>query len=433
MTISSSLSAGVAGLAANANRLATISDNIANSATHGYRRAVTDFHSMVINSGTTVYTAGGVRTTNQRMISEGGQLVSTSNPTDLAVRGRGMIPVTNLASLTEDTGQPTTRFVTTGSFRTNAEGYLTTAGGKVLMGWPAKPDGTVPKFPQDSFSGLKPVKINKREYSGVPTSKVALNGNLPATESMAGASGDPRTMSVEYFDNLAKSQTLNIEFVPNVPATGESNQWQLVIRDGASGGAVVGEYTIQFDNTVANGGTIASVTTVSGGAYDPATGAMTITTASGPLEMNIGMPLERSRISQISDRYAPGETKKDGYPAGSLSGLEVDQNGNVKASYDNGITRTIFQVPLVDVPNQDGLNVHDDQTYSLSHRSGQFMLWPVGEGPIGDIMSYAREASATDVAKELTDLIQTQRAYSSNAKIIQTVDDMLQETTNMKR
>ena len=46
---------------------------------------------------------------------------------------------------------------------------------------------------------------------------------------------------------------------------------------------------------------------------------------------------------------------------------------------------------------------------------------------------YAREASTTDVAEELTYLISTQRAYSSNAKIIQTVDEMLQETTNIKR
>ena len=59
MTISSSLNAGVAGLAANANRLATISDNIANSATYGYKRVQTDFHSMVIANGSGKYSAGG--------------------------------------------------------------------------------------------------------------------------------------------------------------------------------------------------------------------------------------------------------------------------------------------------------------------------------------------------------------------------------------
>ena len=95
MTISSSLNASVAGLAANASRLATISDNIANSATYGYRRVQADFHSMVIASTGGTYSAGGVRTTTQRLIDQGGALTSTANPTDLAVRGRGFLPARN--------------------------------------------------------------------------------------------------------------------------------------------------------------------------------------------------------------------------------------------------------------------------------------------------------------------------------------------------
>jgi flagellar hook protein FlgE len=95
MTISSSLNAGVAGLAANASRLATISDNIANSATYGYKRAEAGFHSLVINSGTGTYSAGGVRVTTTRFVDQAGALKPTNNPTDLAVRGRGFIPVTS--------------------------------------------------------------------------------------------------------------------------------------------------------------------------------------------------------------------------------------------------------------------------------------------------------------------------------------------------
>ena len=93
MTISSSLNAGVAGLQSNATRLASISDNIANSSTYGYKRVTTDFESMVISSAGGSYSAGGVRTTNSRLVDQGGSLVSTSNATDLAVRGRGLLPV----------------------------------------------------------------------------------------------------------------------------------------------------------------------------------------------------------------------------------------------------------------------------------------------------------------------------------------------------
>jgi flagellar hook protein FlgE len=75
----------------------------------------------------------------------------------------------------------------------------------------------------------------------------------------------------------------------------------------------------------------------------------------------------------------------------------------------------------------------NNQTFRVSPDSGSFYLWNAGDGPTGGIVGYAREGSTTDVAAELTALIQTQRAYSSNAKVIQTVDEMLQETTNIKR
>ena len=81
MTISSSLNAGVAGLASNASRLSTIADNIANSSTFGYKRVVTDFHSMVISSGDRSYTAGGVGVTTQRLIDERGPLIATCHGT----------------------------------------------------------------------------------------------------------------------------------------------------------------------------------------------------------------------------------------------------------------------------------------------------------------------------------------------------------------
>ena len=137
MTISSSLNAGVAGLAANAARLATISDNIANSSTYGYKRAVADFTSMVIDSGGGGYSAGGVRVTTQRLIDERGPLVSSNNSTDLAVRGRGFLPVTSEVSIGLANADYPLYMATTGSFRTDAEGYLVSQNGLALLGWPA--------------------------------------------------------------------------------------------------------------------------------------------------------------------------------------------------------------------------------------------------------------------------------------------------------
>ena len=433
MTISSSLNAGVAGLAANATRLATISDNIANSATYGYKRVEADFHSMVLSTRGGSYAAGGVRTTTQRLIDQRGALVATSNPTDLAVRGRGMLPVASMTEVTAGNGNPQMLLATTGSFRTNEDGYLVTESGLVLLGWPALPDGTVPTYPRDTSDGLQPVQVNVNQFSGEPTTQIDLSVNLPATETESGADGDTSELSIEYFDNLGTSENISVEFVPTVPATGSSNEWTMTLYDSATPGVVIGEYTLTFDDTQTAGGTLLSVATVSGGAYDPLSGTFVVNVAGGPIEINIGLPGTADGLTQLSDTFAPVSISKDGYPVGNMTSVEVDGNGMVHAFFDTGITRTIYQIPLVDLPNPNGLVSLDQQTYMTSPESGSYFLWDASDGPTGDIVAFAREESTTDVAGELTDMIKTQRAYSSNAKVIQTVDEMLQETTNIKR
>jgi flagellar hook protein FlgE len=435
MSISSSLNAGVAGLSANATKLATISDNIANSGTFGYKRAAADFESFVIdnsrNAGT--YSAGGVRAVTSRLIEEQGAPVATQNPLDLAVSGRGMLPVTPEVALNGITGSRPLMMTTTGAFRTDAEGILKTQSGLVLLGWPANADGTIPVLPRDTASALVPVTINANQTAGDPTTVMKLGVNLPATETEAGRSGTTLPLSVEYFGNLGTSETLDIAFTPTVPGTGSSNTWTMVITDSAQAGAVVGEYNLVFDNSRTAGGTLSSVTAVSGGAYDSVTGTLALTVAGGPLTVTIGKLGDPNGLTQLSDSFAPTAITKDGSPVGNLTGVEVNAKGFITATYDTGFTRTLYQIPLVDVPNPNGLISMNNQTYQISPDSGSFFLWNAGDGPTGAVLGYAREGSTTDVAAELTALIQTQRAYSSNAKVIQTVDEMLQETTNIKR
>jgi flagellar hook protein FlgE len=434
MTISSSLNASVAGLNANATRLATISDNISNSSTFGYRRAEADFHSMVISGQDSGgYSAGGVRVSSMRMIDERGPLVSTSNPTDISIDGRGMFAVTEITAVAAADGNYPLRLMTTGSFRADADGILRTETGMVLMGWPANSDGTIPTYSRDTAAGLEPVRVNINQFSGDPTTEMTLGVNLPATWTMAGANGTTQDLSIEYFGNLGTSEVMDVTFTPTVPATGASNEWTMTVSDSASGGAVIGEYTLTFNAGRGTGGTLASVTTISGGAYDVTTGEIALTVGGGPMKLNIGVPGKSSGMTQLSDSFAPGQISKNGSPVANLTSVEVDAKGLLNAIYDEGFTRTIYQIPVVDVPNVNGLIALNDQTYQASRDSGPFFLWNAGEGPTGSVVGFSREESATDVAAELTQLIQTQRAYSSNAKVIQTVDEMLQETTNIKR
>ena len=140
-----------------------------------------------------------------------------------------------------------------------------------------------------------------------------------------------------------------------------------------------------------------------------------------------------SSLTQLSAEFAPSSIRKNGNRAGILTSLEFDPDGYLNAIYDTGFTRRIYQVPIVDVPNFDGLAVQDGQTFTVTPQSGPFYLWDSGSGPAGILTGFALEQSTTDIAGELTSLIETQRAYSSNAKVVQTVDEMLQETTNIKR
>lgn len=431
MTISSSLNASVSGLSNNASRLAAISDNIANSSTFGYKRVETDFQSIVTSGSGGKYSAGGARTTTMRHIDEKGALVTTSNATDLAVTGRGMLPVARTTEL--NSGSPTLLLTSTGSFRPDADGYLTTDSGLALLGWPALPNGTLPTYPRDTADGLEPVRINMSALSGEPTTSMVLGVNLPATETYFDSSGDTRPLSIEYFDNLGLSQNLTMEFTPVIPATGRSNTWTMVVRDSAQGGAIVGEYELVFNDAPGTGGTLDNVTTFAGGAYDPANGTIMVTTASGPIEIEIGQINDPQGISQIGDEFAPVVIDRDGTPVGRVTGVEVDELGIVRAVYDNGTYQTVYQIPVADMANPNGMRSLDNQTFMVTPDSGRYFLWDAGDGPTGTIASYSREQSTADVASELTMMIQTQRAYASNAKVIQTADEMLQETTNMKR
>jgi flagellar hook protein FlgE len=435
MTISSSLSAGVAGLNANATRLASISDNIANSGTYGYKRASTDFANMVITAtrGAGTYSAGGVRATTVRLIEERGDLVGTGNALDLAIAGRGMLPVINSVSLGNALSDTPMLMTRTGSFRADADGVLTTESGLVLLGWPADADGSIQSFARDTITSLVPVVINTNQTAGDPTTTMNLGVNLPATYTNAGSTALPPPLSVEYFGNLGTSESLEVTFVPVVPATGSSNQWTMEIRDTALGGALIGEYALTFDDSRGAGGTLAAVTVISGGAYNATDGTLALTVAGGPMTVGIGSLGDPNGLTQLSDNFAPVQITKNGSPVGNLTTVEVDEKGYVNATYDTGFTRRLYQIPNVDVPNPNGLLSMSNQTYQVSPDSGSFYLWDAGSGPTGSIQGYSREGSKTDVAAELTNLIQTQRAYSSNAKVIQTVDEMLQETTNIKR
>lgn len=434
MGISSSLNAGVMGLAVNAVKLSTISDNIANSQTLGYKRVDAEFADMVLQQTSGAYSAGGVRAMTFRDAGAQGALITTSNSTDISISGRGMLPVTDVGGLN---AAPTDRpfmMTATGSFSPDENGFLRTLSGLHLLGWPADVNGNVGTPVRDSIAGLEPVRVNLNQFAASPTSRIQLGVNLPASETEAAASGAPITLPIEYFDTLGRSQTLSLEFTPTVPATGASNEWSVQIFDLAGSPTTsIGDFTVTFDDSVTGGGSVLSVAAGGGATFNSTTGNISVSTAGSPIDIFIGVPGESTPLTQLSASFAPLAVTKDGAPIGNLSGLEVDEQGFLQAIYDTGFRRTIYQIPVADVPNFKGLDAVGNQAFQITQDSGDVFFWDAGDGPVGLTVGFALTESTTDIAGELTDLIQTQRAYSSNAKIIQTVDEILQETTDIIR
>jgi flagellar hook protein FlgE len=461
MSLSASLNAGVQGLSVNSTRLSAISDNIVNANTNGYKRVVTEFSSIAIEADSqTRYTAGGVKSYVKRDITAVGTLEATNSATDIAISGAGFFavsPVTNPTNFVA--GSEPVQLANTGSFVENAEGFLKNANGDFLLGWALNPDGTTISVApsRNTFANLTPINAKVVKYNTLPTSEIRLSGPLPAnaTEFGTNVANNTVTHTEEYYDTIGNTEILKYIFTPR-PSTiagTASNVWDLSITDSATtaNAGLIGRFTLTFDSaTGAVPGTILSVnpvtsdadnnpltpnTPVASGTYNNLTGVLSLGTNTKPIKTFIGLPQTVNGITQTGalNQANIRLDYKDGSGYGEYKGVEIDENGIVRAYFTNDQYRPIYQIPIVTVTNPNALEPVGGQAYSVTKDAGNISLVNSGEKLAGKIIGYALTKSTVDVAQELTQLIETQRAYSSNAKIIQTVDEMLQETTNIKR
>jgi flagellar hook protein FlgE len=434
MTVSSAMLLGVQGLSANAQRLAGISDNVANSATVGYKRVDTSFQSFVLSEGGGSYSPGGVTATTARDVTARGALQTSTNSTDLAVGGGGFLPILRTESGIRNpeaspAGQGEFLLTTTGSFHPDASGYLRNLNGDYLLGWPI---GLAAEPSRDTIAALRPVKTVGLPSSAAATELVTLRNNLPAGDTLTAATPpESYRQSLEVFDELGAKHSLEFAFTAKPTTPTPSNVWDFTISDSTS--SVIGNFELEFASTGPLAGTLSRITPTAPATVDPASGLITITGPAGPLNIDIGTPGEAGTLTQFASSFEPQSIDRDGYAPGRVVSVDVTEDGIVRATYDNSQVRDLARIPLVGVPNPLGLNAADAQAFALSLSAGPMYLWNAGTGPVGGIKGYSLEASTTDVANELTQLIETQRAYSANARIIQTSDDMMAEATNLKR
>ncbi|MFG6531315.1 MULTISPECIES: flagellar hook protein FlgE [unclassified Sulfitobacter] len=422
MSITSALQIGVSGLQANSSRVQNISSNIANANTVGYRRTFSEF--VTQNTGST---QAGVLTDVRADISANGNIMGTGRSTDLAVQGDGFFVVSRNPNDPVESNYYLTR---AGSFTPDQNGNLRNSAGYFLSGFPTDASGATGSVSSTSYNDLSTVNVASYQVQGTPSTRVGVSGNVPAQETGAGTTGTAFESTLRYVNQLGGSDALNLSWTPGATA----NEWTVSISDEA--GNSYGDATVNFTDSGVNAGSPASYTpgTLP---IDPATGVVTLQINNGgtpqPLEIDFGAPGTFEGMTQFSGDYTPPAFSDDGTETGSLERAEMSDSGILYGVFDNGQRRALFQVPLANVANPDQMRSVDGNAYVATRDSGAVSIGNPMLNGLGSINSGALEGSNVDIAEELTDLIQTQRAYSSSAKIITTSDEMLSETLSIKR
>jgi flagellar hook protein FlgE len=264
---------------------------------------------------------------------------------------------------------------------------------------------------------------------GAPTTAITVGGNVPAQQTGLAVPGDPFLSSAEFFSPLGASARLQFSWQP----TAVANTWAVTVNDPS--GATLGTVDVTFNATGPNAGSPQTYVFTGFAGSDPATGQATVAVGvpAQTSTLDFGAPDTFTGMTQFAGDYSPLRISADGSETGQLVRVEIDERGDVFGVFDNGRRNVLYNIPLAEVPNPDGLLTTDGNTFLLSRASGALRLSEAGTGSAGSLTSGALESSNVEVAQELTDLIQTQRAYSSNAKIVTTVDEMLEETMRIKR
>lgn len=136
-------------------------------------------------------------------------------------------------------------------------------------------------------------------------------------------------------------------------------------------------------------------------------------------------------LSQFDSAYNVNFANQNGAPVGQLISVAIDGQGILTASYSNGQTQRLFQLPLADFANPSGLDARSGNVYLQSQASGEVNLRVAGTNGTGTLVAAALEQSNVDLAAQLTDLIVAQRAYQANTRVIKTADELLDQLNNI--
>lgn len=397
MSLYGMMRTGVSGMNAQANRLSAVADNIANASTVGYKRAETQFSSLVLPSTGGQYNSGSVLTNVRYGISDQGGIRSTSSTTDLAIDGNGYFVVE---------GAKDTRFLTrAGSFIPDKDGFLVNSAGYYLLG--AGPGDSAGAL---TLPGLSKINIDSAALEPEGSTSGNFTVNLPSTDQVPAAGEFNHKTSLISYNDKGDKITLDVYFAKTGP-----DEWSVTVKNAADDVVVSGPSTLTFD---------------------PTTGAMT---SGGTLTVDLtgyggqNLSLDLGASTQRSGDYTISQAQINGQAPSAVKGVDVANDGSVVAIYENGTQKVLARIPLANVPSPDRMTVVSGNVFLSSAESGDVRLgFPQSDG-LGKVMSGTLEESNADIAQELTDMIEAQRSYTANSKVFQTGSELMDVLVNLKR
>ncbi|MDP6353028.1 MAG: flagellar hook protein FlgE [Alphaproteobacteria bacterium] len=450
MSLTGALFAGVSGLNAQSQNMAAIGDNLANASSVGYKRNSTRFSTLVTESGAAgTFSPGGVRAAPFAAVGEQGQISTSTSPTDLAVSGNGFFVVN---SLSDGTGE--FLYTRAGSFVPDSTGNLRNTAGVFLQAWQLDANGAIPAT-NAALSSVQTINVGQIGGTASPTTRTEFGMNLDADQAISAyVAGDMSLNNVtpalgtspqffrtfQIFDSLGSAHNLTVGYIKTA-----TNAWAVEVfantaTEVTAGNGLLESGTITFngDGTVDATTTAASLTT---GSVNATTGELNstvpITWTNGAnastVQLDWGTDNRTDGVGQFAAPFSVAFVNQNGAAVGQLSSVDVDEEGVVIATFNNGESQRLFKIPLATFADPSSLSSRTGNTYAETDGSGSFNLREAGSSGAGDFVPSALEAANVDIAEEFTDMIVTQRVFSANTRVITTADEMLEELVRIIR
>ena len=408
------LNTSVSGMLADSNWLSSISQNVANANTTGYKNAETQF-STLVDQVSSAAAGGGVMTSTRSLNALQGNVVTSSTATNLAVQGSGFFVVSDSSGATYLTRN--------GSFVADASGNLVNSAGYYLMGNDVQ-SGSAP--PANALSTLQKVNVVSAGETAAPTTTASIAANLPSNATPIAAANLPSANSASstytavtslvVYDNLGGAHTINL-YLANTGA----NSWEIDAFD-ASKAAPGGGFPY-------SSGPVSTANLT----FDPSNGMLS---SGSPLTIAVPngqtMSLDLSKLTQLAAGFGVSSATANGNAPASLQGVSIAADGTLSFNYTSGASIAAYDIPLANVASPDNLTSVNGNAFTSNSASGPVYLGTANSGSFGTIDTSSLESSTVDLATELTDMIQAQSAYEANSKVFQTGANILDVLNGLK-